>query len=373
MRVDSVEVSQKLIQFKSVNPPGEEAELIAWLGQLLSDNGVTVETYEFEPNRPSIVARVEGTGDKAPLAFTGHIDVVPLGAKPWTQDPFAGNIVDGKLYGRGATDMKSGVGAFVAATINAVKKNKEFRRGITLVITAGEETGCQGAFHLDEIGVLGPTDLLIVAEPSSVRPIVAHKGSVRMEVQARGKTCHSSMPWVGDNAIDKVAEFITRLEKHEFDMPPHPVLGKTTSCVSTINGGQNINSVPDLAKFTVDFRTIPEHDHDELIKEVQELFGDEAEIKVVTNFLGFSTEPTDPAVEPLMQVLEKNLGFRPEPEGAPYFTDASALVPAFNNAPTVVIGPGDFEQCHQTDEFCPVEHILESNRIYEDLIEAMCR
>ena len=369
--MNSVDLARTLIRFPSLNPPGEEKACADYLADLLRHAGLEVELHEFAAERPSIVARLRGTSDLKPLAFTGHIDVVPLGEKPWSAPPFAAEIRDGKLIGRGSSDMKAGVAAFVVATI-AQAKRKQPRRGITLVITAGEETGCEGAFHLARTGALGPAALLIVAEPSSNLPIIAHKGSVRLRVAARGRTAHSSMPELGDNAIYKIAGWIKHIEALRFDDHAHPLLGTTTASVTTVSGGQNINSVPDAASFTVDFRTVPSHDHNELVNEIQRLCGDEALIDVVTNFKGFATAPDDVSIEPLMSILGDRMGDRPRPTGAPYFTDASALVPGFNNVATVVIGPGEAAQCHQTDEFCYVHRIDEACEIYSALIRRMC-
>ena len=370
MPQSSVELAKKLIQFPSLNPPGAEKACVEFLASLLTNAGLEVATYEFASERPSIVARSRGSGATKPLVFAGHVDVVPLGAKPWTAKPFAGEIRDGKLFGRGASDMKAGVAAFVAATLAHI--DRPLKRGITLVITAGEETGCQGAFFLAKEGALGPSELLIVAEPSSNLPIVAHKGSVRLRIVAIGKTAHSSMPEIGDNAIYKIAEWIRRIEMHKFSIEPHALLGETTSTVTTVFGGQNINSVPDSAGFTVDFRTIPAHDHSELVAEVQGLCGNDATLEIITDFKGFATDPEHPSIQPLMHILEARLGRRPRATGAPYFTDASALVPGFDNVATVVIGPGEAAQCHQTDEFCYVQQIEDAFEIYSSLISRMC-
>lgn len=369
--ISSIELARTLVRFPSLNPPGEERACAEYLANLLGQAGLEVDLHEFAPGRPSMVARLRGTSDLKPLAFTGHIDVVPLGEKPWSAPPFAAEIRDGKLIGRGSSDMKAGVAAFVVATIAQAKRGKP-RRGITLVITAGEETGCEGAFHLARTGALGLAELLIVAEPSSNLPIIAHKGSVRLRIAAKGRTAHSSMPELGDNAIYKVAEWIRRIEALKFDDHSHPLLGRTTASVTTVFGGQNINSVPDSAGFTIDFRTVPSHDHGELVGEIQRLCGREASIEVLTDFRGFSTAADDNAIDPLMSILENRLGERPTPAGAPYFTDASALVPGFDNVPTVVIGPGEAAQCHQTDEFCYVQRIDEAFEIYTALIRAMC-
>jgi succinyl-diaminopimelate desuccinylase len=181
------------------------------------------------------------------------------------------------------------------------------------------------------------------------------------------------MPELGDNAINKVVEWVQRLNAFEFGSVAHPLLGKTTASVTTIFGGQNINSVPDFAGFTIDFRTIPDHLHSDLLRDVQMLLGSEAKIGVITNFRGFATEPDNSEIQPLLEILTKRTGRHPTLAGAPYFTDASALVPGFDNAATVVIGPGEAEQCHQTDEFCFVNRIEEAFNIYNDLIEQMCK
>jgi succinyl-diaminopimelate desuccinylase len=138
---------------------------------------------------------------------------------------------------------------------------------------------------------LGRAELLIVAEPSSNLPIIAHKGSVRLRIAANGKSAHSSMPELGENAVYKVAEWIRRIEGMRFEDQSHPLLGSTTASVTTVTGGQNINSVPDSASFTVDFRTVPSHDHGELVAEIRCLCGEEAGIDVVTDFRGFATAP----------------------------------------------------------------------------------
>jgi succinyl-diaminopimelate desuccinylase len=131
------------------------------------------------------------------------------------------------------------------------------------------------------------------------------------------------MPELGDNAIYKITKWIRLIETLKFPIQSQPLLGSTTSSVTTVYGGQNINSVPDSAGFTVDVRTVPAHDHGRLVDDVQKICGDEATIEVVTDFPGFATDSDDPNIERLMDILAT----RPQATGAPYFTDASALVP----------------------------------------------
>ncbi len=371
MSIDAVELARKLVEFPSVNPPGEEKHCADFVARLLEERGFAVERYEFAPGRPSLVARIGGTGNGKPLAFTGHLDVVPVGSAPWRHPPFAAVVDDGKLHGRGSCDMKSGVAAFITAACTLLARGTPFRRGLTFVITAGEETGCEGAFDLARRNVLGETELLIVAEPTSNRPIAAHKGSFRVAVTAKGKSAHSSMPQEGDNAILKAAAWIAAVQALRFE-ESHPLLGAPTAAVTTITGGQAVNVIPDSARFTVDFRTLPGQDHAELLARLRRMFGPEAEIEVLTDFKGYATEPDAPAVQPLLDLLARRRGERPAVTGAPYFTDASALVPGFNGAPTIVIGPGLAEQCHKTDEHIALSDIHEAVELYRDLIERLC-
>jgi succinyl-diaminopimelate desuccinylase len=371
MTIDAVELARKLVAFPSTNPPGEEKACADFVAQLLAEQGFAVERYEFAPGRPSLVAKTGGTSGLKPLCFTGHLDVVPVGNSPWRHPPFAAVVEDGKLHGRGSADMKSGVAAFITAACALRARGATFRRGLTFVITAGEETGCEGAFDLARRGVLGDAQLLIVAEPTSNRPIAAHKGSFRVAVTARGRSAHSSMPQEGDNAIVKAMGWIAALQAHRFD-ESHPLLGTPTAAVTTFTGGQAINVIPDSARFTADFRTLPGQDHAALLAELRGMFGPEAEIEVLTDFPGYATSPDEPAVQPLLDLLEKRLGARPMPSGAPYFTDASALVPGFGGAPTIVIGPGQADQCHKTDEHCALSDIHDAVALYRDLIERLC-
>ena len=164
------------------------------------------------------IARSGGSPDKRPLCFTGHVDTVPLGAAPWTVDPFAGEISDGKLYGRGTTDMKSGVAAFVVAALE-LGATLAGGPGVVLVITAGEETGCEGAYYLARSeNMLGEAGAIVVAEPTSNQPWIGHKGAIWLKARTTGVTAHGSMPEEGVNAVYKAARAIGRLEDFDFNI-----------------------------------------------------------------------------------------------------------------------------------------------------------
>jgi len=178
----------------SVNPPGGERACADYLADLLDQAGFRVEIYEFADRRASVVARLPGRGCAGCLCFTGHIDTVPLGSRPWTHDPFAGDIVDGKIYGRGTSDMKAGVACFVIAALRLIAAGDE-RPEIVLVITAGEETGCEGAAHLAATdGALGAADAVVVGEPTDNYPVIGHKGALWLRAITDGVTAHGATP-----------------------------------------------------------------------------------------------------------------------------------------------------------------------------------
>lgn len=366
-RLDPVELTRTLVAFDTINPPGDERPCAEYLGRLLEDAGFTVSFHEFAERRTSLVARIGGSSETTPLCFTGHIDTVPLGATPWSVEPFAGEISDGKLYGRGTTDMKSGVAAFVVAVLR-LGRELAAGPGVILVITAGEETGCEGAYHLAGLGdVLGQAGAIVVAEPSSNQPWIGHKGAIWLTARTTGVTAHGSMPEQGVNAVYKAASAIGKLEDFDFNIARDAILGKPTLNVGTVHGGLNINSVPDMAEIGIDIRTIPGQDHATIRSSLSGYLGDGVELETVVDVGGVLTDPANEWMQEVFGIMSGILGSRPEAHTATYFTDASALAPAYGGAPTVILGPGEATMAHQTDEYCIVDRIGEAVEAYSEI------
>lgn len=372
MTVSPVTLTQELVRYRTVNPPGDEQDCAEHLGALLEAAGFDIAYHGFGDRRVNLVARCGGDGSRPALCFTGHLDTVPLGLQPWTVNPFAADISGGRLWGRGSSDMKSGVAAFTVAAISLAPRLRG-TPGLELVITAGEETGCSGAFDLAaRAGALGNAGAVVVAEPSSNRPWVGHKGALWLRGVTRGVTAHGSMPDKGVNAVYKAARAVSRLEEFDFNVARHPVLGPPTLNVGTIQGGLNINSVPDRAEFGIDIRTIPGQDHERLRGQLASYLGGETELETIMDVGGIWTEPDDPWMREVFEVAGDVTGARPEVGTATYFTDASAITPAYGNPPTVVLGPGEAAMAHQTDEYCVVDRIGEAAEIYTRLISRWC-
>jgi succinyl-diaminopimelate desuccinylase len=367
LTIDAVQLTRKLIAFDTVNPPGRERACADFLAALLVDAKFDVSLNALDDDRASVVATRGRNREKRSLVFTGHMDVVPLGTTPWKHDPFNGEIVDGRLYGRGSSDMKSGIAAFVVASIAASKRLGD-DSGITLIITAGEETGCHGAAALAAEGKLELAGALIVAEPTANAPYVGHKGALWLKATTRGISAHGSTPERGDNAIYKAAKVIGRLNEWDFKVSRHPVLGLPTLNVGTVVGGMNINSVPDRTEIGIDIRTIPSIDHGLLKQTLKNYMGENVEIEILADLPGIWTAPEIPWVARAMAISGNIRGVTPTEQAATYFSDASVLTPALGDVPTLILGPGEPTQAHQTDEWCEVARISQAVEIFSALI-----
>lgn len=366
--IDVIVLARNLIALDTVNPPGNESEAAKFVGNLLAENGFKVTFVPFETNRLHVVAEKGCSGGIPAIVFSGHFDTVPLGAKKWVVDPFGGHVSDGKLYGRGSSDMKGGLAAMVIAAIQAFEKGDP-KGGVRLVLTAGEELGCQGAKQLVATHTnLGHARGIIVGEPTANIPAIGHKGGLYLNLTSKGITAHSSMPHMGDNAIYKVARAILKAEKFDFGAEIDPLLGLPTINVGIVHGGMNINSVPDHAGFTIDARTTAKINHQELILQLKKELGDEVDIETLVDLKSVSSNENDPFVQEVYNVcgiIKDREGF---PKSMPYLTDGSVLQSAYGYVPAIILGPGQPEMAHQTDEFCYTAKIEEAVTIYENII-----
>ena len=370
---DPRELTRELLRFNTINPPGMERACAQHLGKMLEGAGFRCKYHEFAESRTSLVAEIGGTADgKPPICFTGHIDTVPLGAAKWTRDAFSGEADGDRLYGRGSTDMKSGIAAFVVAAI-ALADRLQRGPGLVLVITAGEEIGCEGARYLADHKLLGRAGAIVVAEPTGNYPYVGHKGLAWFELETRGVTAHGSMPEVGENAILKMAKVIGALEQFHFAVEHHAVMGRPTMNVGTIHGGLNTNSVPDSTRVTLDTRTVPGIDHVHLCHSLEHLLGPHgASVQKIVDVPPLYTEPADEWVQQVFDECTPLLDGRPVPRTITFSTDGADLKRGFGGPPAVILGPGEPTLAHQTDEWCSMGRIEQSAALFERLMRKWC-
>lgn len=364
---DPVALTRKLVGFGTVNPPGNEEALARFLADELASAGFDVVLHPFGEGRLNLIARLAGDDGRKPIGFTGHLDTVPLGAAAWKFAPHAGEIADGRLYGRGASDMKGGIAAFIVACI-AHRDGLRNGSGVELIFTGGEETGCDGARALVDAraDLLRPLGALIVGEPTSNRALIGHKGALWLKGTVHGVTAHGAMPQEGVNAIYLAAESVLRIR--EFDPgSAHPMMGAPTVNVGTIHGGLNINSVPDRTEFSIDLRTVPGTSHRCLIDRLRTHLG-YVELSPVVDLPPVISDPDDGWVARVLTLCDAAAGSDAAMRTVQYFTDAALLSPATGYPPTVILGPGEPDMAHKTDEYCRVDRLQEAVRLYDAIL-----
>ena len=359
--MSAIDLALELVRLDTVNPPGREEAAASLLAPRLEAAGLEVARHEHAPGRVSLVARLPGDGPA--LCMTGHLDTVPLGGAPWSVEPF-GELSDGRLYGRGASDMKAGVAAIVVAAERVAAAGRG-SAGLELVLCAGEETGCEGALALARDGALGRCAAVLVAEPTGGVPHVAHKGVVWARASCEGRTAHGSAPHLGVNAIYPLARAVGALEALRFEAS-HPVLGEPTLNVGTITGGVGTNVVPDRAQAGIDVRTVPGLTGTDVLEQLRAACGPEVAVEPVIDLEPVVTDPADPWVRAVVEVAGSSGG------GLAYFTDAAALTPAYGGPPTVIWGPGEAAQAHQTDEWAETAKIEAAADAYTEVARRWC-
>ena len=363
-----ISLTRKLLSFNTINPPGNEDKIAKFVGGILAGHGFKIEYPIFEDNRLHLIAEKGLSSKKPPVVFSGHFDTVPLGGKAWSFDPFKGKVTEGKILGRGSSDMKGGLAAMIVASIEAFIGIPP-AGGVRLIFSAGEELGCQGVSKLiKKKSGLGEASAIIVGEPSANLPVTGHKGALYLRAITSGKTAHSSMPELGVNAIYKAARSIMKIMDFDFEAQQDPLLGYPTLNVGTISGGMNINSIPDHAEFTIDIRSTTKVDHNKILNKLAGEIGDETVIETLVDLNPVFTSENDPFIQIVYDVCKVESMRNGFPKALPYLTDGSVLQKLYNHAPTVILGPGQPEMSHQTDEFCYLDKLEQAVAIYKGIL-----
>ncbi|WP_307484484.1 M20/M25/M40 family metallo-hydrolase [Microbacterium trichothecenolyticum] len=335
----------------------DEDVALALLAPLLDDAGFDVALIPWHPGRSNLVASWRGGG---PLVLSGHVDTVPVGAAAWAAHPLGGDVDGDRLHGRGASDMKGGVAAMTVAALDAAAADAAPFR---LVFTSGEETGCGGGAAVAAAGRFPADGILIVGESTGNDVRLGHKGATWLRLDASGRGAHGSRPELGENAIEKLADAMRALGALP-PRPPHPQLGSRTTNIGTIAGGTQTNLVPDAASMTVDVRTVPGAGAEE-VTSLLEIYGT---VTPTLDIPAVWSDPTAELTDKIVEVVASVRGSRASMDGVSYFTDAAVLDPT--RARSYIVGPGDPDQPHTTDESVSVRMLSEAVEIYRALIGA---
>lgn len=358
---------QRLIQFPTEDPPGHEIEMAQFVYKTLTAWGITAVLDEFLPGRANVLGRVKGDGSQPSLIFSAHLDTMPIGTRAWKHAPFAGEIEDGKLYGRGASDMKSGMAAMMLAAKRLADGTVPLKGDLILAFTAGESSNCLGAKRLVETGSLTDAGAIIISEPSSLQPLIVETGTWWVKAIAKGEPGHGSGVQAGtrgsSNAILKLVDFIQRLQDSSFDIPDHPLLGQPTISIGLIAGGTAVNQTPDHAECAIDIRFLPSMAADKMLATLKTFAGTDISFETIDLKPAVEISAEHPLVKLCQEVCAEQLGKTAVPGGVFYYSDAVILCPALN-IPRVILGPGELGMSGSRDEYVEVEKLLKSADIF---------
>ncbi|HDC9273907.1 TPA: ArgE/DapE family deacylase [Staphylococcus aureus] len=391
---EKIQLLADIVELQTEN--NNEIDVCNYLKDLFDKYDIKSEILKVNEHRANIVAEI-GNGSPI-LALSGHMDVVDAGNQDnWTYPPFQLTEKAGKLYGRGTTDMKGGLMALVITLIELKEQNQLPQGTIRLLATAGEEKEQEGAKLLADKGYLDDVDGLIIAEPTGSGIYYAHKGSMSCKVTATGKAVHSSVPFIGDNAIDTLLEFYNLFKekyselkqqdtKHELDVAPmfKSLIGKEiseedanyasglTAVCSIINGGKQFNSVPDEASLEFNVRPVPEYDNDFIESFFQNIINDvdsnKLSLDIPSNHRPVTSDKNSKLITTIKDVassyVDKDDIFVSALVGA---TDASSFLgDNKDNVDLAIFRPGNPLMAHQIDEYIEKDMYLKYIDIFKE-------
>ncbi len=386
MALDVVDTLCQLVATPSVNPMGRdvtgpeyfEHAMTDKLEQLFQQMGLPCQRQQVAPQRSNIVAVLAGDGEGGPLiVFEAHQDTVPVDGM--TIPPWSPDVAGGRVTGRGSCDIKGGMACMLAALSRLAEERPAGRPTLVMACSVNEEHGYGGATAMADAWTNGsmplvprPPDAVIVAEPTLLNVVVAHKGVMRWCCHTQGRAAHSSTPQQGDNAIYRMGRVLAALERYADEVAPqsrqHGLVGAPTLSVGIIRGGISVNTVPDQCTIEIGRRVLPGEDaqaaRQEVIDFVSRQLSGDAQVVHETPFIASNGLDYDRNTELAARLSEvaRAHGGPGECTGVPYGTDA----PAFDaiGAPTVVFGPGDIAQAHTCDEWISVDQLQKATDIY---------
>lgn len=379
-RGDALALARALVQIDSRNPslvigaPGEQA-VARLLGDVLEVWGFQVELRDAAPGRPNVIARAGTRNTGRSLMFNGHLDVV--GVEGMVHAPWSGEERDGRVYGRGSSDMKGGIAAMCAAAARATGEDTDGE--IIIAAVSDEEFQSLGTRAVVAQGIR--TDAAIVAEPTGLAIMPAHRGFVWLQATFHGRAAHGSRYDIGVDAIRHAGLLLAELDILDTNtLPrrrPHPLLGRPSVHASTIAGGTGLSTYPDRCELSIEWRTLPGETAASVLAEIRASCDHirarrpefQCELGVIV-----TQGPSDVALgSPIVLALDAALHFTGDPvriEGMSAWTDAAILNEA--GIPAICFGPGDIAVAHAAEEYIAVREIRRATDVLTRLARNWC-
>ncbi|MGI5966108.1 MULTISPECIES: M20 family metallopeptidase [Anaerotruncus] len=377
-----IQLTQQLVRHKSTNPGVYETEvgnfIYDWCSKL---PGVEVfrDPYPADPKRFNVIAHLPGEIEHPNLVYISHMDVVPEG-EGWNCDPYAAQIIDGKIYGRGACDMKSGMACAMMTLKSLAEMGKKPKHSFVFIASFDEEGNVMtGAEQSMTSGWVRADSWVADQEPTKKEIIVAHKGKIWFKIHAQGRAAHASTPWQGIDAIAAMGEVIHGFRERIERFPSHPELGDSTVAFGTIAGGINTNVVSDQVDLCIDVRLSPPTTPQDAIRILDEAIADaEAVVKgvkvtydIIAQRPPIERDPDAKLYNAAIDAYRKVLGEEPVINFFSCYTDAAVIAGSLSNPNTMSFGPGDLGVCHKPNEFVDCEPILEVQQVLFQLAKDM--
>jgi len=371
-------LSRKLIEIDSVNPgltagAAGEAEIALFVRNWLSKAGIEADCLEAAPGRPSVIGRIKGKGGGRSLLLSAHLDTVGVGDM---EAPFTPRVEGGRLFGRGSYDMKSGLAACMMALFDV--RNADLKGDVLLAAVADEEFASIGIQSvLKEL----KADAAILAEPTDLDLVIAHKGFSWHEIVTEGRVAHGSRPDLGVDAIlhmGRVLGGIEALQQRLAAGSAHPLLSRGSLHASLISGGKELSSYPGSCSLQLERRTLPGETGDKVAAELDEVLRRlaaadgtfQAKAKTLLVRPPYSIRSDAPIVELIGAQAAQVLGCAPRIAGAPWWMDSAFISEA--GIPTVVMGPTG-GGAHTKEEWVDLESVCQCRAIYSSTIRAFCQ
>jgi acetylornithine deacetylase len=374
--IDPIQLLQDLVRINSVNafyPEGPgEAAVADFVEAFWKSHGIKTWRQSVLPGRDNVIAELPGISVERRLLLEAHTDTVSVSGM--TIRPFEPMIRDGKLFGRGSCDTKAGLACMMAAVAWAKQQGIQPKSSIWMASVIDEEFSCKGVLALCE--TLRAT-AAIVAEPTELTTVIASKGVLRWRITAKGKQAHSSKVHLGVNAIEHMAHLIAALENYHRSLASitHPLLGCATGNIGLIEGGVQVNFVPDHCSIQIDRRLLPQEKVDQVLAGYQRVLDEVASRVPNSNFqmetpmlydAGLET-PSDASIAQLSCSVLKEMGYDDRVEGVAYGSDGTHIRAL--GIETIIFGPGSIDQAHTECEFVDVCQVQAAYEYYKRMIQ----
>lgn len=380
----ALELTRQMVRIDSTNPGANEGGMEQFLlsfAENLCNEHIKVRTEEVLPGRNNVMLTLSGKEEKPELVFICHMDTVPAGSG-WEEDPFSGEIRNGRLYGRGSCDMKSGFACALSAFQSAagsVRDGNVPERTLKLVGTVDEEGNMAGVEQVIRSGWITKDSLVLDMEPTNGEVQAAHKGRLWFEIFVEGITAHAATPWKGADAIAAMAEVISGIRKEFAEMTSHPQMGMSTVSFGRIAGGVQPYVVSEQCTVTVDMRLVPPYtreDGEGIIKRAAE----KAVRSVPKTKITYQVTGDKPFIEmdeasvlyrQLQDSCKSVIGHPADTGIFPGYTDTAVIAGKLGNKNCMSYGPGDLELAHKPQEYVPIEDILRCENVLKELVMKM--